>query len=381
MKSKITNEQLIAEIASGLTLKAIADKYEMNVRTVETRSSKLSKQGLGHGRDVSSVVADGYKVKGTSTMLDADGNVKLQWVKTDIDAEKQLEILENAKKELLTGLPVYENVKIANPFERDSNLVNLYTITDLHIGCLADADEGGDDYNIKIAAKLASDWFASATVMAPNAKKCIINFQGDMMHFDGLKAVTPTSGHILDADSRFFKVVRTAIQVIKTAVKLCLEKHDEVELLVAEGNHDLASSVWLREMFAEVFSENDRINVNREASPYYAYEFGDTMLAIHHGHCANFARVESAVIAKYREMFGRTKFSYIHLGHYHHRRVMESNTFIVEQHQTLAAKDEYSSKGGYNAGRSANVITYHKRYGEVGRISIPVEMLRDLHGE
>ncbi|MGT0185466.1 winged helix-turn-helix domain-containing protein, partial [Salmonella enterica subsp. enterica serovar Enteritidis] len=59
--------------------------------------------------------------------------------------------------------------------------------------------------------------------------------------------------------------------------------------------------------------------------------------------------------------------------------VKETNLLIVEQHQTLAAKDEYSSKGGYYSGRSANVITYHKRYGEVSRISIPVEMLRDMN--
>ena len=134
-------------------------------------------------------------------------------------------------------------------------------------------------------------------------------------------------------------------------------------------------------MFHEVFIENERVEVKREVSPYYAYEFGDVMIAMHHGHCANFSRVESAIIAKYREMFGKSKFAYTHLGHLHHRAVKETSLMIIEQHQTLAAKDEYSSKGGYFSGRSANVITYHKKYGEVSRVSIPVEMLRDINPE
>lgn len=75
------------------------------------------------------------------------------------------------------------------------------------------------------------------------------------------------------------------------------------------------------------------------------------------------------------------KYGYLHMGHYHHRKVAESNMFITEMHQTLAAKDEYSSNGGYDSGRSATVITYHRDYGEIGRISIPVEMIKDRYGQ
>ena len=49
---------------------------------------------------------------------------------------------------------------------------------------------------------------------------------------------------------------------------------------------------------------------------------------------------------------------------------------VVEQHRTLAAKDAYAARGGWFSGRSANVITYHKQYGEVSRQSISPEMLK-----
>lgn len=44
--------------------------------------------------------------------------------------------------------------------------------------------------------------------------------------------------------------------------------------------------------------------------------------------------------------------------------------------RTLAAKDAYAARGGWFSGRSTNVITYHKQYGEVSRQSISPEMLK-----
>ena len=68
--------------------------------------------------------------------------------------------------------------------------------------------------------------------------------------------------------------------------------------------------------------------------------------------------------------------SYAHTGHLHHIKVDEANNLmVVEQHRTLAAKDAYASKGGWMAGRSATVITYHKDFGEVGRVTLTPEMV------
>lgn len=74
---KITDEQLQECLARGMTQQEIATKYGMSVRVVQIRKARLSKKGLGHGRDVSHIVPDGYKVKGTSAMTDAAGNIKL----------------------------------------------------------------------------------------------------------------------------------------------------------------------------------------------------------------------------------------------------------------------------------------------------------------
>ena len=49
---------------------------------------------------------------------------------------------------------------------------------------------------------------------------------------------------------------------------------------------------------------------------------------------------------------------------------------IIEQHRTLAAKDAYASRGGWSSGRDSKVITYHKEFGEVGRLTINIDMLK-----
>jgi hypothetical protein len=47
----------------------------------------------------------------------------------------------------------------------------------------------------------------------------------------------------------------------------------------------------------------------------------------------------------------------------------------VVQHPTLAARDAYAARGGWIADRAAWAITYHKKYGAVGRVMITTEML------
>ena len=82
------------------------------------------------------------------------------------------------------------------------------------------------------------------------------------------------------------------------------------------------------------------------------------------------------MIAKFRRAFGESEYSYAHVGHLHHQKIVESRCMVVEQHRTLAAKDAYASRGGWLAKRSASVITYSSEYGEVGRINISPEMLK-----
>ncbi len=371
---KITDEQLIECLGQNMTQQEIADKFGMNIRNVQIRKSRLAKKGLGHGRDVSHIVPDGYRVKGTSALTDAGGNIKLQWVKTDVDNERQLEIMRAVVEGMCSEIIPLPCVPFA---ERrvDNKLLNLYTVSDFHLGMLAWADETGDDWDMKIAEDMFARWFDAAFQQAPPAGIGVINLLGDFAHFDSHDAVTPTSGHVLDADTRYQKLVRTMIVMVRRVVDMALVKHETVRLVISEGNHDIIGMVWLAEMFSTLYSGNPRVFVDTSADVYKMVQHGKTTLFFHHGHRARFDAIEPIMISKFRKAFGESEYSYAHVGHLHHKKIIESRNMVVEQHNTLAAKDAYASRGGWMSKRSANVITYSSEYGEVGRISISPEML------
>jgi UDP-2,3-diacylglucosamine pyrophosphatase LpxH len=197
-----------------------------------------------------------------------------------------------------------------------------------------------------------------------------------MLHYDTLDSVTPTNKHPLDADSRYPKIVEATVRALRRVIRLLLSHHEEVIILMAEGNHDPVSSVWLRELFTALYEDEPRVTVEKSPLPYYCVEHGDTSIFFHHGHLKRPKQIAEVFAAQFRPVLGRTQHSYAHMGHMHHTQVHETPLMIVEQHQTLAAKDAYAARGGWNSQRSAQVISYSKKHGEISRIRIPFSMVK-----
>jgi hypothetical protein len=313
------------------------------------------------------------KLKGTSVLLDANGNVKMQWIKRDEDNDKKIKALRIAVNELKSEIIPAKPVKLKN--KTSEMLCNQYTLTDYHLGMMSWDEESGDNWDLKIAEQALINYFSVAISNSPNSEVGILANIGDFLHWDGLEAVTPQNKHILDADTRFTKLVRVSIRVIKSIIKMLLEKHKKVIVIMAEGNHDPASSIWLRELFSSFYENEPRVFVDTNPDIYYCFKWGNVCLFYHHGHKRNVNNSDTVFVSKFKKEFGESDFVYAHLGHLHNQQVKETNLMIVEQHRTLASKDAYASRGGWSSGRDANVITYHKNYGEVGRLKINDKMI------
>ena len=352
----------------GISTQAVND----TVMRIEKRA--VTKFGYSPDHHLNNPVAPGFFVKGYSQYYDKDGNPAGQWVKAQADAAQQAALVQEAIEALASSMP--RAAKIKAPKYTEDNLANQYTITDYHIGMMAWGQESGEDWDIKKSEQTLIKWFDRAIALAPDAELGIFAQLGDFLHWDGLDAVTPASKHLLDADTRFRKTVRVAMRVSRYIIERLLEKHKNVYILMAEGNHDPAGSIWLSELFNMHYSTEPRVTVDTNADVYYCLEHGDVSLFYHHGHKKKPTNIDDVFVAKYRDVFGRTKFSYAHMGHLHHDKVIESNLMTIEQHRTLAANDAYSSRGGWLSGRDAKVITYHKRYGEVGRITVSPDMIK-----
>lgn len=338
--------------------------------------SRAAKMGYSPEHDMKKTVPDGFMVKGVSTYYDEHGQPRGQWVKSSVDADRQREIMEAAFAAMAGNLP--RQMAITPPQNVHDELCNLIVFTDYHIGQLAWYKEGGANYNLDIAEKLMFDAFSYMVDAAPKAKTGIVCFQGDTLHTDSLLPLTPAHKNVLDSDGRFSKIVATAIRVMRKIVNHALEKHEQVHLIICEGNHDEASSVWLRQMFAALYENEPRITVNDSEIPYYAYQHGETMLAFHHGHKLKPEQLPALFAAQFSKMWGNTTKRYAHCGHRHHVDEKEYSGMTVTQHPTLAARDAHASRGGWISDRAAQVITYHSKYGQHSRVMVCPEMFAEI---
>lgn len=371
-------EVLEALEQEGSTRKAAA-KLEITHgvvdRVLKAVRAKMALAGVSEEHDMVHAVPDPYVLKGVSTLYDEDGKVRAQWVKTKLDDERRLKIISEAIAEACESIPRLK--ALPAPKQLASELCNVYTMTDCHIGMKAWGKENqGQPWDLEIAEETLTRAFEHMVDNSPKAASCVIAQLGDFLHYDSLNAVTPTSGHILDADSRFSKMVSIAIRVLRRLVAKALEKHAKVTLVIAEGNHDMASSVWLRHMFKALYEKEPRVQVIDSEQPYYAYQHGKVMLCWHHSHLKNMESLPLLFATKYQKMWGDTDYRFAHTGDKHHAKELEYAGMTVTQHPTLASADAYAVRHGYMSVRRANAITYHADLGEVGRTTVNPDMFK-----
>lgn len=357
-----------ASLELGLNKGAASETY-LDVKR------KAAKFGYAPEHDFTRPVPEGFVAKGVSTYYNKEGKPSGQWVKASLSHQA----LVDAMKEAVDGFKdeIQPAAPVAAPVASEEHLCNLYTFTDYHLGMLAWHKEGGSDWSVSIAEKTILAALTQMVNQSPSAHTGVLNIQGDFLHTDGKTPVTPASKHVLDADSRFPKIRRAAIRIIRSLVAICLQRHQEVRLIIAEGNHDEESAGWLSDLFAVHYEEEPRVTVNDSVLPFYVFEWGSVMLGIHHGHKVKNESLPLLFAAQFPQEWGRTTRREIHCGHRHHRDEKEYNGVTVVQHPTLAARDAYAARGGWIADRAAWAITYHKKYGAVGRVMITTEMLED----
>lgn len=354
--------------ALGITKNAVNDAI-LRLRKEAARHGYAPEYALTHP------TAPGQILKGTSTLY-KDGKPVVQWVKTSADQEAMAEIMRAGFAAMAEELPRVAPIKA--PLVTMPHLVNLYTLTDSHVGMLAWDKENLDplgNWDLDIAERTLTGCFEHMVKSSPCAGTGIVAQLGDWLHSDGLAAVTPTSGHLLDQDGRFPKVVKAAIRILRHVVNFALTRHEKVIVLMAEGNHDLASSVWLRAMFQALYENEPRVQVIDSELPYYVYQHGNTMLAWHHGHLTKNDRLPILFASQFPKVWGNTTKRYAHCGHRHHVEEKEHSGMTVVQHSTLAARDAYASRGGWMSERQCTSITYHSDYGQVARNTVTPEML------
>lgn len=368
-------------IGEGFSQTQTAERYGVTQRVVErslaTLKMRAEQRGYSPEFGQTQGVPNGQEVAGVSTLYDAEGNIKIQWVKSKQD--KQTDSLAGMRDFAETFAEPYtgQAKPVKKPKKVNDDLMTVYPLGDPHFGMRAWVKETGiENFDTDIAE---ADMKAALRVLiesAPESHTGVLLNLGDLFHADNLKPLTPESGHLLDTDGRMSHTIDAAARAFRMAIDLMLKKHKEVILVNVRGNHDPYSSLFFNKLMAAFYSKEKRVTVLDNENKLINMTWGKTLLTIHHTDRLNFQRWYEMVTRDYPELWGAASYRYGLGGHTHHDQRKEIGGLIFCIFQTLAAPDAWHAASGYGAGRSASAITYHKEFGEVHISKCSIEMAR-----
>jgi hypothetical protein len=375
MVARKHSDEEMKKALEGRTVVEAAKLLGMGERTLRTHKARMARQGWSPEHDMTKTVPDGFHLKGTSTLYDKDGKAKLQWVKTSIDHERQRELFIAAAKAMADELPQVS--RVAEPLATMSNLMAVYPIGDAHIGMRAWGEETqGSDWDMTEAVRVQCGAMAALVDLAPPAEQAVIINLGDWFHADNMEGTTSRSGHSMDLDGRYAKMIDVGIRVMRQCITSALEKHKTVRVINVVGNHDDTGALWMSVALRHAYENEPRVQIDKSPAAFHYVEFGKVLIGTHHGHTCKAERLPGVMAADQAKSWGRTEHRYWYLGHVHHQSVKEYAGVSVESFNTLTAKDAYAAFGGYRSRQNMKCIVMHQEFGEVARHTVSAEMLK-----
>lgn len=371
-------EKVSAYIEYGSNKKA-ADALGVSKSTVGDVLSRVKKraalQGYSPEHDMIHEAPDSHIVKGTSTLY-KNGNPVLQWVKTDKKMEDQFEVMKDMTKGLIDDIPKYKGMISTQQLKTyDEDLLCVYPLGDPHIGMLSWGEETGQDWDLKIAEEKYQKVFDRLLSSSPDSDYAIILNLGDFFHADNVEGVTSRSGHNLDLDGRFQRMIRVGVRIMRYMIESALDKHQHVHVMNEIGNHDDTGAMFLSIALDEMYSDCDRVTVDTDPTPYHYFRFGKVLIGSHHGHTTKIQNLPLVMAADQPVDWGETTHRYWYTGHIHHDTTKEFSGCKVESFRTLAAKDAYATWHGYRAGQDSKAIVIHSEHGEIERHTVNIAMV------
>lgn len=311
-------------------------------------------------------VASGYYVSGTSTLLDADGEIKQTWIKTAKDKENQqramIEFVEGLNEHITPASPT-DFIPAKVPLE---DLLPTIVIGDAHIGMRADGSETRDrDFDSKIANAEITTAIQHLVDVAPRAKTGLLINVGDFLHANNSNATT-AKGTPVDVDTRYEKIMRMAADTLVSGVNSMLQKFETVTVCIARGNHDPDAAIAIQMILEYYWSNEPRVTVLRSKGYFHFIRFGSNLLGVHHGDKVKADKLAAIMPREQPVAWAETTYRMWAVGHFHHAHEIETdNGCIVRKFGTLAPPDAWHASQGYGAAHVMEMIVFKREGGKM----------------
>lgn len=345
-------------------------------QAVRLATTKAAYKGFAPDNGLTRRAAPGFRIKGSTDLFDPrTGEHKLQWLRQTVDDEQT----EGMLREFALSLVDVKSLAPLTPAPKAANddLLCVYPMGDPHFGMYAWWQDAGENFDLSIAetvTKLAVDNLVSR---APTATTAILLNLGDMIHADNQLNRTK-SGHALDVDGRWKKVLHVGLMTMVHCVQRLLQKHQSVIWRINPGNHDDLSSFAISVALSAWFRDEPRVAIDLSPSPFWYYQFGANLLGSTHGDTVKGTNLVGLMAADQAKAWGDTIHRHWIVGHIHHQDIKEYTGGVVEYVRTLAARDAWHNGQGYRAGRDMQCIVYDKDDGITERIRCDAKSMKLL---
>ena len=367
--------RLLDELGSGA---AVAERLGVHRSwpsgLVKRLKQKAARRGYSPDHNMTRTVPEGYLVKGVSTYFDSEGNPRGQWVKSSLDADRQLEIIRGVVEGIVEGS---QGIFPATPAPTicDGDLLTVIPMGDPHFGLLSWAKEVGADFDLDIAERVTFEAVDRLCAQGPNSATALLLNLGDYFHADNGTNRTPASGNSLDVDGRFQKIAEIGLRAMVRCIRRLLEKHQTVLVRNNRGNHDPHQAFMLSLCLSAWFHNEPRVQVDTSPSGFYYHRHGRVLIGSTHGDGAKLAELPLIMATDAPKDWAEADFRVWHCGHFHHDQLKDYQGCTVETHRTLAPNDAWHRYQGYRSHRDMKAIIYHREFGELQRIRCGVERL------
>lgn len=357
----LTGNTLYGKALEGFDIVEVSTETDADGRAKREWTTQRPESGQPLTQE--QLLPTGQRVRGISTLIDAENRMVAQWFKTEREEQKLQDFISIVKEEL-QEIPHY-GLPIDRPVIMDgSDWMVALPIVDHHMGMYSWAKETGQNYDLDIAKRALLGTTSRLIDDAPDAEVCFIVSMGDFFHMDNYENRTGKSLNPLDGDGRYPKVLQMGVAQWKMIINKARQKYPKVNIRILPGNHDPKGAIVLAMCLAEAFENDPTVTIDGDPSAMFFEEWGDNMLAGHHGDKIKPGDFIGKMAAIKPEMWGRTKFRYSWSGHVHRMEKGKSGLELdgaqYEVFEASTARDAWNAEMGFTSNRSMQWRAYHK---------------------
>ena len=272
-------------------------------------TSKTWEQGQKNNNTKKNLYSIGLKLKRKNELTDTD-------------------VIDSIKTLINENIEPIEFEKL--PYNKELNPNQMMEIcpVELHMGKLSNADETGENYDLKICKSIFENLVIRISQIQQE-KKCgraVVIIGSDFFNSESDNMTTNKTPQ--QNDTRYKKLFLSGLELYTKALLTFRKLFNEVEVRICSGNHARAMEFFLYIALAQYFKDDDIINFVEDYKDTQAIQFGNCAIFYNHGD-ANLKRTKASMAAEFYEIWGKTIYRELHLGHLHKEVTVDDESGMI----------------------------------------------------